>query len=182
MYGMIHRGIRQMVIDDLGEEEWALIEREVGIGPAELISLNLYEDELTLRILSAAATRMGCGMEQCLGLFGRYWVRFAERGSYGAIMDFAGNDLAGFISSLDRIHQAVLTIMPEARVPSFSVTSEEPGRLTVLYRSEREGLEPLVAGLLEGILDRFGLNGAVAPAEGGANRCEFIVTYDMPPG
>ena len=108
MYGMIHQGIRAMVIDQLGEAEWYRLEQELGIGPAELISLSVYDDAMTIRILSGAAARLGQSVEACLVSFGRYWVKFAERGSYGHILNFTGRDLVGFIENLDRMHQAVL--------------------------------------------------------------------------
>lgn len=177
MYGMIHRGIRAMMIDAVGEAEWDKLEREVEIGPAELISQVVYDDSLTLSIVAAAARRLDISIEECLDRFGRYWVYFTERDSYGSIMDFTGRDLVSFIQNLDRMHQAVVTAMPEAKVPSFTVVEQQDGALRVRYESERSGLEPLVVGLLHGLLDRFDLEGDVQPVPSLANAPEFVVTY-----
>jgi hypothetical protein len=35
---MIHRAIRDMIVEDSGQEAWNVIESEAGIGPAEMIS------------------------------------------------------------------------------------------------------------------------------------------------
>lgn len=177
MYGMIHRGIKELVTERCGADAWDQIERELQIGPEHLISAHIYEDALTLRMLQSAADVLETTMHQLMGLFGRYWIRFAERGSYGAIMDFAGKDIVTFLANLDRLHQAVVAAMPGTVVPSFKVTLNQPGRLRVRYTSEREGLEPFVVGLLEGLLARFGCKGQVEQILGNANTPEFELTY-----
>lgn len=177
MYGLMHRGLRQMVTDQLGADQWAALERALDIGPAEQISLSSYDDALTMRIIAGAAEKLGYGMDECLRVFGRYWIDFLETGSYRSIMDFTGGDLASFIGNLDRMHQTVQTAMPQARVPSFSIIESAPGALRVQYRSERQGLEPLVVGLLEGLLDRFDLVGQVGQVASSSNAAEFLITY-----
>jgi len=90
MYGMIHKGVRQMVIDQLGDEAWHATERKLGIGPTELVTGMVYEDSLTIEIIAEAAARLNLDMEDCLVEFGRYWIKFAERGSFASFMDFTG--------------------------------------------------------------------------------------------
>lgn len=158
---MIHRGVRAMVIDQLGEEAWQATERKLGIGPTELISGMTYEDSLTIEIIAEAAARLNLDLEDCLLDFGRYWVKFADRGSFASVMTFTGHDLPTFIGNLDRMHLAIATAMPMAEVPSFSLISSEPGRLVVEYRSVRTGLEKFVIGLFQGLMDRFEVTGTV---------------------
>jgi guanylate cyclase soluble subunit beta len=173
---MIHRGMRDMMIETVGDAEWIALERELGIGPAEHVSLALYDDELTISIIATAADRLGLPLAECLRQFGQYWIRFAARGTYGSIMNFAGRDLVTFIGNLDRMHQAVLAAMPEAQLPAFAILDHEPGKLLVEYRSNRTGLAPFVAGLLEGLLERFDLVGEVTEVAGG-NAVRFEVAF-----
>ncbi|MEY4160828.1 MAG: hypothetical protein RLZZ136_1449 [Pseudomonadota bacterium] len=178
MYGMIHRGIRQMVIDARGEEAWQALEREQGIGPHDMITALVHDDELTVRLLTAAAERLGLSFDDCLKAFGRYWIRFAEAGPFSAIMDFTGRDIASFITNLDRMHQAVVAALPEARVPSFTLVRNEPGNLLVQYRSDRTGLEAFVVGLLYGLMARFGIDGKVTQVPSSNNTAEFVMLFD----
>lgn len=178
MYGMIHRGIRQMVIDSLGNDRWEELEREIGFGPAEQISLAVYDDKMTWMLLAAAADRLGYTVPECLRHFGRYWIDFAERGSHGSIMSFLGDDLGSFVSNLDRMHQAVVAAMPGARVPSFSVIEEGPGMLRIRYISERDGLEHFVIGLFHGVLERFAYRGEVKKLEDWGNAPQFLIIYE----
>lgn len=176
MYGMIHRGIREMVLEMRGPEVWNKIEQACKIGPVELISAVVYEDATTLAIVAATAETLGLDVATCLQEFGRYWVRFAERGSYGAMMDFTGQDLRTFIANLDRMHAAVSLSMPHARTPSFSLGGSTESEIRVSYWSDRAGLEPFVVGLLEGLLDRFGESGSVTLVPGTSNGAEFLIT------
>lgn len=175
MYGMIHRGIRQMVIDQFGSDIWNEVTSKLETGPEHFISAQVYDDEQTVALLAAVAERLGTTMPECLKSFGRYWIQFAERGSYGAIMDFTGKDIATFIDNLDRMHQAVQVVMPDAKVPSFRLVASSVDELQVEYRSDRSGLGPFVIGLLEGLLVRFDLAGEVEEMVGQGNAPQFRI-------
>jgi len=177
VYGMIHRGVRAMVIDQLGEEAWQATERKLGIGPTELISGMTYEDSLTIEIIAEAAARLNLDVEDCLLDFGRYWIKFADRGSFASVMDFTGQDLPTFIANLDRMHLAIATAMPMAQVPSFTLLSSSPGRLVVEYRSVRTGLEKFVIGLFQGLMDRFDVSGSVSMLDQQENFTSFEILY-----
>lgn len=177
MYGMIHNGMREMVIDRLGEDEWRVIEGMINIGPPEMIGMTVYDDALTFCILGAIAGRLGQSVPECLRGFGRYWVSYAERGSFRSIMQFTGSTIESFIGNLDRMHRAVAAAMPEASLPSFRVIEAQPGRLLVQYQSKRSGLEPFVCGLFEGLLARFELVGEVRLYTSGNGYAEFEIRH-----
>ncbi len=177
MYGMIHKGVRAMVIDQLGDEAWQATERKLGIGPTEMITGMVYEDTLTLEIIAEAAARLNLPMEDCLLEFGRYWIKFADQGSFKQFLNFTGQNLESFITNLDRMHLAVATAMPRAQLPSFAVMASSPGRIEVRYRSERTGLEKFVIGLFYGLMDRFGQTGSVALIEQRDDASIFEILY-----
>ncbi len=179
MYGMIHRAVRQMVLDDKGEATWAEIERAAGLGPAELISAEVYDDEVTLKLIGATAEILAEPVDELLLAFGRYWISFAERGSFGQVLNFTGTDLISFIGNLDNMHQGVQAVMPEARMPSFKLLDATPGRLLVCYASTRTGLERFVEGLLLGLLDRFGHVGTVSERPANGQGRHYLLTYAM---
>lgn len=177
MYGMAHRALRQMMLDRLGPSAWAKVERETNTGPADLISLCVYDDSKTIALISASAAHLGMAVEDALRVFGRYWVRYAELSSFGPIMDFTGQDLVTFINNLDRMHRSVVLAMPDARVPSFTLLAETRQRLLVRYRSDRSGLEMFVIGLLEGVMDRMGEAGTVEVAARGESGPGTVIDF-----
>lgn len=177
MYGMIHRGIRSMMQAKLGEEAWFALEKKIGIGPTELLTGMVYDDSLTLEIISEAAARLNLTADECLFEFGRYWIDYASRGSLSAVMTLTGRDLASFISNLDRLHLSVGMAMPDTRLPNFKVTLDEPGFLRVEYLSHRTGMEDFVSGLLYGLIERFGLAGDVSIADNTVGKTVFEIRY-----
>ena len=177
MYGMIHRAMRQMVHEELGEEAWLALEQKLAIGPTELLTGMVYDDALTLQIVAEAAARLNLSVEQCLFAFGQYWVRFAGQGSLSSIMKFTGQNLASFIAILDPLHLAVGAAMPGARLPSFATLENAPGHLVVEYRSDRAGLESFVLGLLQGLMDRFQARGDIEVLHRGEKSILFDIRY-----
>lgn len=166
MYGMIHKVARELGLAALGEASWRDLKAACGLGSEHFISGQYYSDEVTAALLGALAAKMNLSTDALLTRLGRRWIVFAGQSSYGAVMDLAGDDLGAFIRNLDRMHASIKAIMPEAVLPSFEVTKETAAGLTVVYRSERQGLEPFVVGLFEGLLERFGETGSVAFAGG----------------
>jgi hypothetical protein len=97
MYGMIHRAMRQMVQEELGEEAWLALEQKLKIGPMDLLTGKVYDDALTLEIITEAAAMLNLTVEKCLIEFGRYWIRYTDQGSLASVMNFTGQNLANFI-------------------------------------------------------------------------------------
>jgi hypothetical protein len=177
MYGMIHRAMRNMVHDELGEEAWLALEQKLKIGPMDLLTGKVYDDALTLEIITEAAAMLNLTVEKCLIEFGRYWIRYTDQGSLASVMNFTGQNLANFIKNLDRLHLAVGAAMPDARLPSFSTLCNDPGHIVVEYRSERVGLEPFVMGLLQGLMHRFHARGDIEVASRGEQFVIFDIRY-----
>jgi guanylate cyclase soluble subunit beta len=177
MYGMIHRAMRQMVFEKLGEDAWLALEHRLGIGPTELLTGKVYEDALTFAIVSEAADRFNLTVDECLTEFGRYWIRYAEQGALSSIMKFTGQNLASFIANLDRLHVAVGAAMPGTLLPSFTTLQSTEGHLTVEYRSDRAGMEKFVHGLFLGLMERFNASGVVTIESRGEKSIVFEIRY-----
>ena len=175
MYGLIHRYLKDHIIDSAGEDVWRSIATELRISPADLISQQVYDDALTFDLVEIASRRLGRSVDDCLSAFGRFWVMRVSQDTYRAVMDFTGRDLATFLKNLDRMHHSVAAAMPKARLPSFTLIEQDSGHFLVQYRSERNGLEPFVSGLLEGLLEWFSLTGEVQRLGSDNNAAEFLI-------
>jgi len=161
MYGMIHRAARQMVTEQLGTEVWLDVIASAGVDESHFISGATYGDQVTYALIDGVVKATGLEGAQVLRAFGRYWIKFAGESAFASVMDMAGENLPAFISNLNRMHSAVQTSLPDAVMPEFDLIQREGNRLEIRYVSDRTGLAPFVAGLLEGLLDRFELEGAV---------------------
>lgn len=177
MYGMIHRALRQMVLNERGKEAWASIELAAGVEPSDFISSATYPDEVTQRLLSISSEMLGQDMDDLLTQFGRFWIRYAETSSFAPILSFTGRDIVSFVANLDRMHRTIEDVMPHAIMPSFSVLTDNVGQMTIEYRSTRTGLAPFVTGLFLGLLDRFNLTGSVEIISKDSAKHVFAVEY-----
>ena len=55
------------------------------------------------------------------------------------------------------LHTRVNNIMPELVAPQFSTRNETENSIELEYRSKREGMAPMVVGLLRGLGKRFNI-------------------------
>ncbi len=169
MYGLIHAAARKMVLDQLGAEAWRRVLERAGFDDLHFINGEVYSDETTFALIGAIVEESGIAADKLLFEFGRFWIGFVGTSAFANAMAATGDDFVSFVDGLDRLHRSVRTAMPQARMPSFEVLDARVGRVEILYVSERAGLETFVAGLLQGLLEKFGERGAIshAPADDG---------------
>jgi hypothetical protein len=176
MYGLVHRGIKEFLLASAGPEVWARISARAGVVDDNSEDLRAYPDEETFALVGAVIGELGQPAEDVLRAFGRHWILFTAESAYGDLMEEAGDTFEGVIVNLDLLHQVVGRSMPDLRPPTFDVRDVEGGWI-VEYHSERSGLESMVIGLLEGLLESFGQKGTVQRLPAAAH-CEiqFLVT------
>jgi hypothetical protein len=161
---MIHRSARDMVCEQFGTAAWERIMDAAGLDESVLIGARSYPDDITFKLIAAAADISGQSLEDTLLAFGRYWVRSADQGPYAGTLSMLGTSLLGALKNLDSMHAGILMALPEARLPQFRVISENASEIRVAYYSHRQGLEAFVRGLLEGLLERYATAGVVTLA------------------
>ncbi len=169
MYGMIHKAAREYCEGRIGKDAWDRLMLRCDLDREHFISGKHYDDETTMRLLSEIRDTLGCEMDQLLFEFGHYWISFTQASSYAAAMKMLGDDMPTFMRNLDSLHQSVQSTMPEASLPSFVVIGESQTTIELLYRSNRDGLETFVKGLLTGLMDRFGESGDISSRYSGSD-------------
>ncbi len=159
MYGLVNRGLKEFIEYSASESTWRQIAGQVGLGDEPFVDLQQYPDELAYDIVGAACEALGSPADAFLRAFGRHWILFTAESAYGDLMS-SSSGLYEFLENLDRLHVSVAKSMPKLVPPNFGVEEIEAGWV-VLYVSERSGLEPMVEGLLEGLLETFAVDGTV---------------------
>ena len=164
MYGMIHKAARSYAIEQLGEAFWDVFARQHGLTDADFVIGERYSDDVTLGMVVALAETMKTPLEDFLEAFGRHWIAFARGGAYANLMVVGGADLPSFLGNLNRMHDGLAAAMPGSRMPQFFVLDDTPQTLRLRYVSERQGLEPFVVGLLQGLCAMFAVAADVTHA------------------
>ena len=157
MYGLINKAVEGLVRSKFGDATWDRIRDRAGLPDEPFISMEQYDDRTTYDLVAAASAELGAPAEAILEEFGLYWIRYIADAGYGELMSTVGRTMPEFLRNLDQMHTRVKLSFPNLRPPSFAVTDESASGLTLHYYSEREGLAPLVTGLLRGLGERFGL-------------------------
>ena len=155
MYGMIHRAARAYAIERLGEVFWDAFAERHGLTDAAFVVGQAYPDETTFTVIAGLADAMEMSPAAFLQAFGRYWIEFARQGAYANLMSIGGETLPAFIRNLNRLHAGLSVAMPGSQMPSFYVLQDTPQAMRLSYVSQRQGLEPFVLGLLEGLCAMF---------------------------
>jgi hypothetical protein len=155
MYGLINKAIEQMVCTQFGADTWETIKRQAHVDSAVFLAMDPYPDDVTYRLVGAASTVLGLPAEQVLRSFGRYWTLHIVGESYGPLLHMIGGSLREFLLNLDNMHARVGLSFPDARPPSFKCTDSTAQSIRLHYHSDRQGLAPMVIGLLEGLAMMF---------------------------
>lgn len=138
-----------------GPELWDRIRERAGLPTLSFVSLDTYPDEVTYRLVEAASEVLDMSPAAVLEAFGDYWVRYTAREGYGELMDAYGNDVQSFLRNLNAMHARVRMVMPGLKPPTFTIQEAGPGRFVLHYHSSRDGLAPMVVGLLRGLGAKF---------------------------
>jgi len=180
MYGLVNKAIQDFTVSAGGERAWERIHERAQVEAVAFVSMQSYPDELTYRLVGAAAEVFGRPADELLREFGRHWILYTGREGYGPLLQNAGATLPEFLHNLDALHARVGLSMPELRPPSFVCEEVGEGRMVLRYFSERAGLAPMVVGLLEGLGTLFGQDVEVthlADRSAGIDHEEFLVSY-----
>jgi hypothetical protein len=155
MYGLVNKAIEALVTEVKGADVWEAVKRKAGVDEPTFISMQSYPDEITYNLVGAASDILEMPAEEILRLFGRHWILYTAQVGYGDLLDINGTTLKEFINNLDAMHSRVASTMPELSPPSFECSDIDENTIEVLYFSDREGLAPMVTGLLEGLGEKF---------------------------
>jgi hypothetical protein len=155
MYGLIHQAMKDLVCTERGEDAWRAVCAAAQVESAEFEPLEPYDDAISYRLVAAASEHLGLSTHEVLRRFGDHWITFTAEYGYGEIMKMFGHDMRSCLRNLNRMHGHMGALMTQLKPPRFNVVENSDQHITVHYYSSREGLGPMVVGLLEGLARKF---------------------------
>ncbi len=156
MYGLVNRAVAGLMTDRFGEAAWQRICERAGLLDRPFVAMESYDDAITYALVGAASRELGLEPAAILEAFGEYWTVYTIEEGYGDLLAMMGGTLDEFLDNLDSMHARIGAAMPKLLPPSFSREAQADGSSILHYRSEREGLAPMVRGLLKGLAVRLG--------------------------
>ena len=160
MYGLVNKAIQDLVCEKFGEDKWKEIKTMSNFDEDMFIGLQSYPDELTYKLVKNASVVLGADASIVMETFGEYWILYTANEGYGNLLDLAGNNLVDFLDNLDMLHSRLSNLMPNLSAPQFTTRNKQANSVELEYRSTREGLSPMVMGLLKGLCKRLDIKDA----------------------
>jgi hypothetical protein len=155
MYGLVNQAVEDLIRSQHGDAVWASIREKAGVRAESFLSMSEYPDVTTYDLVKAASEVLAAPPEAILEAFGEYWVLYTSKKGYGEMLDMAGDTLPEFLENLDQLHTRLGVLMPNLQPPSFVCSDVTANSLTLAYHSKRDGLAPMVVGLVRGLGKRF---------------------------
>lgn len=157
MYGLVNKAIEDLVCTQFGWDTWQTIKRRAGIDLPVFLCMQQYPDDLTYKLVNAASETLDMPPAAILHAFGTYWTQYTAQEGYGELLGMTGDTFQEFLLNLDTMHARVAFSYPHLQPPSFECTDMTSTSLNLHYFSSRQGLAPMVVGLLEGLAALFNL-------------------------
>ncbi|CAA9418332.1 Soluble guanylyl cyclase beta 1 subunit [uncultured Leptolyngbya sp.] len=182
MYGLVNKAIEDMVCRQFGEATWKAIKQKAALEMDTFISMEGYPDDVTHKLVKAASEILGLSAADIMQAFGEFWVTYTAQAGYGEMLEMSGDNLPEFLENLDHLHARVGVLFPQLQPPSFDCTDQTEATLSLHYHSQREGLAPMVVGLVKGLGTRFDTAVEVTQTqsrEAGADHDEFSIKYQQ---
>ncbi|MCX5746499.1 MAG: heme NO-binding domain-containing protein [Proteobacteria bacterium] len=177
MYGLVNKGLEDLIRTEHGDAAWQRICQLGGVDAGSFSTMQAYPDAITYRLVGAASDELGIPASALLERFGAHWVLYTGRQGYGELFKLAGRSVEEVLCNLDALHGRMGESFPEFRAPEFRCTRRPDATLDLIYRSTRDGLAHMVIGLIRGLGEHFGtpveIVHAVTRAERGHD--EFVL-------
>lgn len=151
MYGLVNKALKDLVVSRSGQEVWHTICVEAGVDMPDFIRMESYPDDITYRLVYAASRTLNAPAEQLLQEFGEHWTVYTAQEGYGDMFKAYGSSLKALLQNLDDLHARVGLIYPSMDTPHFCCTDVTDTSLVFHYYSHRQGLAPMVVGLVKGL-------------------------------
>ena len=183
MYGLLNNALKVYVKEKYGDDIWDLVRFRAGILDDNFKNSEGYSDKITYDLVGAVADTANTTVDLVLDGFGEQWVKYTVEQGYGQLFEVAGENIRDFLLSLNAMHANMHRTFPNLVPPKFKFDPLDPRTLRMHYESTRQGLCPMIPGLLRGLSNRFMTPltvEEVACARNRAHHCEFIVTLLTP--
>lgn len=161
MYGLVNLAVRDLVVSRYSEDVWNSICDEAKSPTRDFVSMQYYADAVTYALVAAASKQLRLPAETILREFGKHWILYTAKMGYGPLMDLFGVDFKTCLMNLNNLHARMGLTLPELSPPRFQFDEIDLGTYQIEYHSSRQGLSPMMQGLLEGLATRYGVHAAV---------------------
>lgn len=154
MKGIINQCAVELVKNKFGEEKLKAILKDAGLPvDLEIIALENYPDEVSIKFINSAAKILGITPDDVMLAFGDYWVNEFAPKKFKLI--YAKHKTAkDFLKGMDDTHKWATESMEGSTPPHFEYEEPDSNTLIMHYFSRRK-LVKILEGLIKGVLKYY---------------------------
>lgn len=105
---------------------------------------------------SLPSSPLGLDSATILEMFGEQFLLWCQEYGHSKMLKVLGRSLQDFITNIDSLHDSLSTLYPQMEAPSFRCTpGHRKSDFYLHYYSKREGLEPVVMGIVKAIARQY---------------------------
>jgi hypothetical protein len=179
MFGMVHRSLEALIIEEYGTDKWDIIKYKADIDTDVFSLFESYPDEYMHKLYAAATQVLSISPDELSFMFGKHWYRYTVSEGFKDLLQSTGDDLWTFIANLNELHHQIENMFPGMKSPIFNCTDVKEKSLVLHYISTREGFSHVVMGAIEEIAKQFETPVSIERLdcrENGADHDTFLVT------
>jgi len=156
MHGLVNRAIQCFLRDTGGEETWARVAREAGLGHEDYEPMLIYPDAQTGAVMRAAAAVLGRSATTIREDIGAYLVTHETCAPVRRLLRFGGADFPAFLASLEDLPDRARLALPELALPAITVREASGGAVLIRCAPGLDGFADVLLGLLRAVADDYG--------------------------
>lgn len=154
MHGFIIRGIELFLRARHGDAVWAAVCATTGLDRRGTQIMRSYRTEMLQRLVLSASNVLQMERDELLEDVGG-WIPRLDSVRY--LMRFSGSSFEDFVLSLDDLHDRARVVLPGLELPKIASQMVGPQRYLLEIVSETRDWYPVLAGLLRGMADDYGV-------------------------
>jgi hypothetical protein len=156
MFGLATRRIESLVSERHGPDAWATIQAVGRIVDEEFQTILDFEDEDPEAVIEAIAWRLEMPVPEVLLAIGRFWIAYSKETMLGKFMQFKGAAIVARLHELEGLSEWIALAAPRLEPPKFRFEEGSGDAHRLHYFSSRHGYQPLLIGLLYGLVEETG--------------------------
>lgn len=173
MHGLINRAIQSFICNTYGPQRWRRVTEAAALGFIEFEAMLIYDEEQSLRVLTALCDELGRPRAEVLEDLGTYLVSNPQVGALRRLLRFGGVSYVEFLHSLDDLPDRVRLAVSDLHLPGMELHEHTASRFSLICRPGLPGFGSVMIGILRAMADDYGAL-AILEHQGARDGCEII--------
>lgn len=156
MHGLINRALQSFLRDTYGPEVWAAIATAAAVEGGGFEAMLSYPEDLTDRVLDAAATHLDTPRPMILEDLGTYLVSDPGMEPLRRLLRFGGTNFLEFLYSLDDLPDRTRLAVADLNLPRLELAEDGKNSFVLHCRDGWPGFCCVMQGILRAMADDYG--------------------------